>query len=198
MPTNTNRASGREAIVRAVYEAVIAHGFGDVTARQLAETAGVSAGLIHHHWANLDALVVEAFELFANEAAALTNAAVNPRSDPRQQLDDLIDVLLPDTDAPEVALWMEAACQARRQPALAEPVRHTDQALVELVTAIVEQGTALGHWNTTDPADTANTIVAIIDGLAFHSLVLGTTASEHARATTRRLASSLLDEAQAS
>ena len=120
---STSRTSGREAIVRAVYEIVVANGFGDVKARQLAEAAGVSPGLIHHHWPNLDALVVEAFGLFADEAIALTNGAVDPRSDPHQQLDDLVDALLPDGDAPEATLWVEAACQARRQPALADAVR---------------------------------------------------------------------------
>ena len=183
----TSRSSGRDAIVRAVYDTVVEHGFGEVKARQLAEVAGVSPGLIHHHWPNLDALVVEAFELFANEVVALTTAAVDPRSNPRQQLDCLLDALLPDPDAPEVALWMEAACQARRQPALAEAVRHTNQSLTDLVTAILAQGNALGTWSCDDTTLTAGGLVAIIDGIAFHALVLETMPGKTARATARRL-----------
>ncbi len=188
------RITGRDAIVRAVYDTVVASGFGEVKARQLAEAAGVSPGLIHHHWPNLDALVVEAFELFAQEAADLTASAVDPRSDPRQQLLDLIDALLPDGDAPEVALWVEAACQARRQPALADSVKRTDQALIELVAAILQQGNAQGIWSVPEPDRTAASTVAVIDGLAFHSLVLDSIAPAEARTTASSLISAAIEE----
>ena len=176
-------ATGRQAIVRAVYDAVLADGFGQLRVRQLAECAGVSSGLIHHYWPNLDALVVEAFELFAAEFAESIRLAINPRDEPRRQLRDLVATLIPDGEVPEVSVWLEAACQARRQPALAPAVGATNADTVELVRAIIVQGNDLDRWHVEDSLAVAQELLALIDGLAFHSLVVDTMTPATARAS---------------
>ena len=75
----------REALVEAAIESLKRYGHEGLSVRRIAAAAGVSIGLINHHFPNKDALVAESYRTFSrrlttNFEAAVEAAGIEPRA----------------------------------------------------------------------------------------------------------------------
>jgi len=82
----------REALVDAAIESLKRYGYEGLSVRRIAAEAGVSIGLINHHFPNKDTLVAESYRTFgrrlaANFEAAVAAAGPEPRARLRAYLD---------------------------------------------------------------------------------------------------------------
>jgi TetR/AcrR family transcriptional regulator, transcriptional repressor of bet genes len=77
-PRFERQAAGdrREALVDAAIESLKRYGYEGLSVRRIAAAAGVSIGLINHHFPNKDTLVAESYRTFSRRLAANFEKAV--------------------------------------------------------------------------------------------------------------------------
>ncbi|MGE0030999.1 MAG: transcriptional regulator BetI [Steroidobacteraceae bacterium] len=99
----------RQALVEATIGSLKRHGHEGLSVRRIAAQAGVSIGLINHHFPNKDALVAASYRQFSRQLAAGFQAAVEraPR-DPRARLSAFIEAVFarPNLDPRVLTAWV--------------------------------------------------------------------------------------------
>lgn len=99
----------RRALVEATIASLKRHGHEGLSVRRVAAQAGVSIGLINHHFPNKDALVAESYRQFSRQLAAGFQAAVEraPR-EPRARLSAFIESVFarPNLDPRVLTAWV--------------------------------------------------------------------------------------------
>ncbi|MEW2401237.1 TetR family transcriptional regulator [Streptomyces sp. NPDC046862] len=156
---------GREALLNAAVRVVARGGLRKLTYRAVAEEAGVTHGLVVHHFGSRDALIEEA--LAHTIRTSLSTSALEPGTgkiaDFSTGLSDMV-VADPDTQAFQYELLLES----RRRPELLPQIRELYDEYFD--AARRELGRMLPAG-----ADKALTrlVFAALDGLVLHQLVLG-------------------------
>jgi AcrR family transcriptional regulator len=162
----TSAEQGREVrqrLRRAAVELIAERGWRAVSTRLVAERAGVGAGLVHYHFASLDALLREAAVEAMRETEAGMDTLLEAAHGPRELIAMLLGVLDEYTgqDAMSTA-FLETYLAATRDPAL-----HADVAVI--ITGFRDRmaGWLAGH-GVADPEAVATVLGAAVDGLVLH------------------------------
>ncbi|MFF6782831.1 TetR family transcriptional regulator [Streptomyces sp. NPDC012510] len=156
---------GREALLNAAVRVVARGGLRRLTYRAVAEEAGVTHGLVVHHFGSRDALIEEA--LAHTIRTSLSTSSLEPGtgrvSDFSTGLSEMVTAD-PDTQAFQYELLLES----RRRPELLPQIRELYDEYFD--AAQRELGRMLPAG-----ADRALTrlVFAALDGLVLHQLVLG-------------------------
>jgi TetR/AcrR family transcriptional regulator, transcriptional repressor of bet genes len=133
-------AQRRQALIGATIECLKRHGHEGLSIRTISAQAGVSVGLINHHFPNKDELVAAAYrhfnaELIAGMQAAVARAADSPRARMRAFLE--ASFAPPNLDADVLAVWV-VFWGMYRHSRLIERVRHeTYQGYLRLVRGLL-------------------------------------------------------------
>ncbi|GAC1455859.1 MAG: TetR family transcriptional regulator C-terminal domain-containing protein [Steroidobacteraceae bacterium] len=96
-------------MIRATIECLKRYGHGGLSVRTISAAAGVSVGLINHHFPNKDELVAAAYRYFNNELVGAMLAAVARAADsPRERLRAFLTASFspPNLDAEVLAVWV--------------------------------------------------------------------------------------------
>lgn len=164
MPTAAER--GREVRTRllgAAAELIAERGWAAVSTRMLAERAGVAAGLVHYHFASLQALLTEAALGVLREAAG----ALAPLLDRAETPADAVALLMAALDDytgtdPVSTVFAETYLAATRDPGLRDAV----------AGVVADFRDRLASWLRTRgvaaPRDTAAVLAAAVDGVLLH------------------------------
>lgn len=99
----------RRALVEATIASLKRHGHEGLSVRRIAAQAGVSIGLINHHFPNKDALVAESYRQFSRQLAAGFQAAVERApGEPRARLSAFIEAVFarPNLDPRVLTAWV--------------------------------------------------------------------------------------------
>ncbi|UUU26593.1 TetR/AcrR family transcriptional regulator [Streptomyces sp. DSM 40750] len=156
---------GREALLNAAVHVVARGGLRKLTYRAVAEEAGVTHGLVVHHFGSRDALIEEA--LAHTIRTSLSTSSLEPGTgrvaDFSTGVSDMVTAD-PDTQAFQYELLLES----RRRPELLPQIRELYDEYFD--AAQRELGRMLPAG-----ADRALTrlVFAALDGLVLHQLVLG-------------------------
>lgn len=162
----TAAARGREVrqrLVRAAAELIAERGWTGVSTRVLAERAGVASGLVHYHFASLQALLVEAAVGVMRDVVD----GVGPLLARARTPEDAIDLMLGSLDRytgrdPTSLLVIETYLAATRDEdlskAVADVVVHFRRRLAEW----------LAERDVATPEETAAVLAAAIDGVLLH------------------------------
>ncbi|HEY3692897.1 MAG TPA: TetR/AcrR family transcriptional regulator [Pseudonocardiaceae bacterium] len=166
-PTTAERGREvRQLLVRAATELIAERGWTAVSTRILAERAGVVPGLVHYHFASLQALLNEA-------AVGAMRAAIDGLGsllDQARTPDDALDLLLGSVDQytgqdPMSLLFTETYLAATRDPALRAEV-------VAVITAFLGRFAQWLDGHGVDaPEQTAAVLAAAIDGVLLHRVL---------------------------
>lgn len=162
--SHSRQAAGRQALIDAAIRVVGDGGLRQLTYRSVAREAGVTQGLVSHHFGSWAELVRAALE-----HAARTSLERSPLAPPPKRLEDLSAGLSRRVaEAPaEEAFQFEIALEARRRPDLAPVAAALYKGYLEATAnALDAVGVASGP-------DLARLVFAAIDGLAFQQLVTG-------------------------
>ncbi len=164
MATSVERGQQvRERLRRAAVELIAEQGWRGVSTRSVAERAGVGAGLVHYHFASLEALLREAAVGVLREVAGgldeLLDGAADPPDAVRLVLGSLAEVSGRD---PVSVVFVETYLAAARDPAL-----RADVAAVLAGFRHRLAGWMAGH-GVADPERTAAVLAATVDGLLLH------------------------------
>jgi AcrR family transcriptional regulator len=99
----------REALVDAAIESLKRFGYEGLSVRRIAAEAGVSIGLINHHFPNKDTLVAESYRTFSRRLATNFEKAVDAAGpDPRARLRAYFDAFFsgPNIDPQVLTAWV--------------------------------------------------------------------------------------------
>lgn len=156
-----NDAAGRQALLRATIVVVAAGGLRALTYRAVASEAGVSHGLVRHHFGTRDQLIAEAMEFAIGESLAGSNMVEAVAS-----FDDFAAGIesLAERESEIQSFQYELLLEARRRPELGELAARHYNAYRD---AIIAQ---LGRLGVNDP-ELADLIWFALDGIVFKQLV---------------------------
>jgi TetR/AcrR family transcriptional repressor of bet genes len=119
MPRKPNTDQRRQEIVNGLLAAIAESGYDKATIQAIAHKAGLAPGLIHYHFKNKEAILLELVKSLAAVAqqryAALAAAAIGPDA----RLKACIDARLAQGDGADthaVAAWVIVGAEAIRQP----------------------------------------------------------------------------------
>jgi AcrR family transcriptional regulator len=154
----------RDRILRAAERLLALYGVDGIRLRDIAAEAGVSIGLIQHHFGTRDDVVREML-LAANEQRIREwTAQLDEVGDSRERLRLLLAGALSSRE--RCIVWTESCAAASRHEFLQPLVSGTNDAWRRWVVETIERGMADGTFTLrTTPAATAKMLVALVDGL---------------------------------
>jgi len=154
---------GREALLEAAIHVVGTSGLRNLTYRAVAAEAGVTHGLVAHHFGSRDALLEEALELALERS--LDTAPMNPDSGQLEDLGTSLAALVdvdPDLQAFQYELMLESRRRPEIRPLLTKIYDHYRQAARD----------GMRRMGIDDDA-TGDLVFATLDGLVFQQVTFG-------------------------
>ena len=166
MTAPTAAARGRQVrqrLLRAAAELIAERGWTAVSTRILAQRAGAAVGLVHYHFASLQALMTEA----AISAMRSLLDGLGPLLDRAETPEDALDLLLGSLDRytghdQTSLLFTEAYLAATRDENLRQAI---GAVVADLRGQLAEW---LGRHGVDAPEQTATVLAAAMDGLILH------------------------------
>lgn len=146
-------------------------GLAAVTLRKVAQSAGVTAGLVSHYFSSAEQLINATFRYAALADLESAQAAVAAAATPIAQIRALLDYTFDPNSADAAALWVDASSLGRRNPSLAAEANAVDEEWIGFLTGIVAAGVDTGEFHVEDPATAARRLLTIIDGLGAQAAV---------------------------
>lgn len=155
---------GRDALIKATVQVVAEHGMRGLTYRTVAKVAGVTHGLVAHHFGSREALITAAFREKARTREASTE--LNPGTGRVEHIGSNLSAIV--ESAPyEQRYQYEMILEAMRKPELLEDVQKTYQTFREAIRDELRLAGA-------DDLDAlAQVVYAALDGLVIQQLVTG-------------------------
>jgi len=163
----------RAALIAATIECLKRYGHDGLSIRTISAQAGVSVGLINHHFPNKDELVAAAFRHFNRELVDGLKAAALRAATPAARLRAFLDASFspPNLDADVLAVWVvfwgmyrhSRPIQRVQRETYADYVRLIRGLLADLIGKAVEAGKPRGRG--IDLRLAAIGLTALIDGL---------------------------------
>ena len=130
----------RQALIAATIECLKRYGHDGLSIRTISAHAGVSVGLINHHFPNKDELVAAAYRHFNSELVAGFQAAVERAPDsPRARLHAFFIAMFspPNLDQDVLAVWVVFWGMYRHSRLIQRVHRETYQGYVQLVRGLL-------------------------------------------------------------
>lgn len=162
----SNAAERRPQIVRAAVRVIARRGYDGASIQAIAKEAGLSPGLLHHHFGSKAEILHAVLEYLESLVAERTEALASRRRGAWGRLEAWIDAHLARGDGAEpeaVAAWVWVGAQALEDAELRgryrQVVRRRLEALTELIEAVARE-----HGARLDARALAVTTLAAIEG----------------------------------
>jgi AcrR family transcriptional regulator len=163
-----------DALVAAAQQEIAERGWGGVRTRGVAQRAGVNNALVHYHFGSLDALKLRAVETTIEAVADDTMGAALDASTPAEIV-RLVGAGLAAARVESVAwrVLVEALVQAAREPAVAGMMVRLLDSYRTAAIAVLGDAVARGDLPiTTDVDALAGAVLALLDGVALHRMLM--------------------------
>ncbi len=155
---------GRTRLVEAAMACVAEHGHHGATVRRIADKAGVTQGLIRHHFDGKDALLIEAYRHINGVALSrMQEAAEADYRDSADALDASIRAIFPEAlrDPGQMRVLIAFWGLAVTNPAFAAVQHETNDAFQQFFVDLITR-----HFGSrADAGEIADGIIALADGL---------------------------------
>ncbi len=166
------RASARARILDAAVRLIAREGINDVRIARIAQEAGVSASLLHYHFASRDALLAEAVEHSYELAGTIRIGADDGGGPASARLRAMIDQCLPTSGAlrDDWLLWVELWLHTARRPELRPTAAKLYARMHAWFSETIAEGVASGEFTAPDTDRTVGRLLALIDGYGIRAL----------------------------
>lgn len=158
----------RRQLGEATLRCIAKHGNAGVSVRQIAAEAGVSPGLITHHFGELEELIAYAFDLMSDRLLAAINEAVDaaPQT-PETRLDAFIDASFSPIlmDRGVLGMWVVFWGLILHSPRMASAQRHEYSTYLDSVERLFTDLAAAEGFVIGDVRLAAVSFTALMDGL---------------------------------
>src|SRR3954447_11976751 len=165
----------RERILEAAMRRIAREGIDDVRIARIAMDAGVSAALVHYHFASREALLVEALEYSFELAGDQRVTAPEPESAsagerPRTPVETCLPQ--PGAQRDDFVLWVELWLRSARRPELHDVAGRLYARMQEWVRETIDAGVASGEFTPVeDLARVTDRLLALLDGYGVRVLI---------------------------
>ena len=190
----------RQEIAEAVLSLLAKEGLEATSVRDVAKEAGVSAGMVQHHFRTRDEMLRFACEYMVERTqhriSPLVAAIPEPRSI-RTILGVLFRELLPLDEArrSEIRIWMAFLARAVVQPEMEAFMRATHEATHATIVGLLRHAAGTGELRPgVDIEAAATALFALTDGLVSHVLINHVTGDQALRAISDALGTFLKDQ----
>jgi AcrR family transcriptional regulator len=166
------RASARARILDAAVKLIAREGINDVRIARIAMEAGVSASLLHYHFASRDSLLAEALEHSYELAGDIRIGGEEEPGSASERLQYMIDQCLPapGTLHDDWMLWVELWLHAARRPELRPTAARLYQRMHAWFKEAILTGEKNGEFTVTQCDRTVDRLLALIDGYGIRTL----------------------------
>jgi AcrR family transcriptional regulator len=175
-PGRPRYGEGRQALLRAAIRVVATTGLRNLTYRAVAKEAGVTHGLVAHHFGSRDALLEEAMR-YSLQTSVDVSSLESGTGRIDRFADDLASFVAAEPDLQ--AFQFELILESRRRPEL----RPLVEELYDTYRAATRRELARSGIRDQAVADVA---YAALDGLVFQQIALGDEAATKAGVTALR------------
>lgn len=160
-------AERRQALIEATIESLKAHGHEGLSVRRIAATAGVSAGLINHHFPSIDQLIAEAYRHFSRELTASLDKATARSESPTARLRAFLQASFspPVLQADVLTVWVVFWSLYRHSKQIRRAHKETYGRYVELVQRLLSDVMQQAGKHRLGVRLTAIGLTAMLDGL---------------------------------
>ena len=173
MPRPSMEAERREQILDATCDVIADAGLPHLRMADIAKAAGVSSGMIHYYFDTKRDVVAAALEYNLTNSLRRHQWLLDSGKDPLSILQDLIESYLPG-DRQSVRgwkVWITLWAEAMRDPTLQELNEQLYGRWRDLVIDVIRRAQQQGLARPGDPAQMANMLVGMLDGLAVQVLL---------------------------
>jgi AcrR family transcriptional regulator len=158
----------RRQLGEAALRCIVKHGNAGVSVRQIAAEAGVTQGLITHHFGEINELVAYAFDIMsAGLLQAILKAVEEAEPTPQARLDAFIEAsfspLLFDRDV--LGVWVVFWGLILHSPRMSASQQQEYGDYVETVEGLIADLAAAENFEVGDVRLTAKAFTALMDGL---------------------------------
>lgn len=199
MGRKSNRALRRQQITAALMTLMATEGYERASIKSIALAAGLTPGLVHYHFPNKQAILLELVETIANAVSERYHSRVATLSDPLQRLFAFIDAHLAlGSDAwPEaVRAWVAIGAEALRQPEVNAVYAAALDARFQILRELVSQALPVEVPADHHASIAAGLLSAIEGAFQLATAAPGLLPSGFAAPTVKRMAESLIAGAQ--
>jgi AcrR family transcriptional regulator len=158
----------RRALIDATIASLKQSGHEGLSVRRIAAAAGVSIGLINHHFPSIDVLIAEAYRQFSRElVSSLEQALDNAPSSPRERIHVFIEASLspPTLDGDLLNVWIVFWGLHRHSQEIQRVHREVYGAYIDLVRGLLTDAAKASATRKFNPRLTAIGLMAMLDGL---------------------------------
>jgi AcrR family transcriptional regulator len=177
----------RLEILDAAWAVVLERGLANTRIADVAESLGVSTGLIHYHFASKDELLAATLRHAAESDIRRLEKSVAASADPIARFDRVLREYLPSPRGDQTwLLWIDTWAAGLRNPVLREISEELDEAWVRVLEGVIIAGVDAGAFVCPDPRASAWRIASLLDGLGLQVVLHNDTMHrrqmlEHAR-----------------
>lgn len=183
----------RRELLEAAIRVVSRGDASSLSARAVAEEAGVSPGSVIYHYGDMDSLVSAALVSVIEQYVDLRRQAITTVSGPVERLRLLIDTGVPEKVDGALRFIYEHIDHARTHPGQSSLHRAVVERQIDLYEATIDLGVATGVFRPELPhRRIATTLVALEDGFDLWALIGFQDRVEEHRQILRAMASRLL------
>ena len=158
----------RQALIESAIESLKRHGHEGLSVRRIAAQAGVSIGLINHHFPNKNQLIAEAYRHFNTQLIdGLIDAVARAPTAPRARLKAFFKATFspPNLDGDVLAVWVVFWGLYRHSKEIQAVHRETYGGFVELVRGLLTELAKESGRKRFSPRMAAIGLTAMLDGL---------------------------------
>ncbi len=178
----------REEILVATIAEIERSGMSALRVSDVANSLGVSSGLVFYHFATKDALLVEALEYAVVRDADRLDRALAKAGEPVERLRRVLTSYGPTGAAHGWTLWIEAWSTALREPSIRASLRKLDERWRDALEHVITEGVAGGEFTCPDPRGAVARVGALLDGLSVAALIYQTVTRKQLQSWVRNAA----------
>lgn len=166
-------AGGKEAVFRATYEALLRHGYADLSIQRIADEGEMSKSTVYHHFdSKADLLLAFSERLLMQRAEEIV---LETDADPLTILTRVFDLVflgeardgttLADFTNPDLnRIYLELRAQAVHDPEYRDHFDSLDGMMREFAAELVREGIDAGIFREVDPEAVAATVYLLFEG----------------------------------
>lgn len=156
----------REEIMEATYNVLAEHGYAELSMRRIADELGKSKSLLHYHYDTKDELLLAFLDRFLDR---LDEWVQDIEADThRERLLTFVDQWTVDPEEQDrQEFWtafLELRLRAPYDPEFQKRLTTTNEAVIETLAEIIEDGIAAGEFRDVNAYRVAETIISALEG----------------------------------
>ncbi len=185
----------RAEIIEATFFCIALKGYSNITMQDIADSAGVSKGVIHYYFRNKEELFISVFEKLIGDLDANIARRVEQADTPPEKIRAVIGAVFEKIRANKKfqIVLLDFWAHSTRNPSLKKVNARQYSRYRRLLKKTIADGIEQGYFKKCDPSQVASALIGMIEGLLvqwiFDSKAFALT---HAQKTTEEVISTFL------